>query len=325
MTAASDLPWLHEPIERLNNALAQGRLAHGYLLAGAAGLGKRRIADWFERRLLCRKPAGTNGCGDCRSCHLLDSGTHPDAFLVSRQQDAKDIQVDQIRELSAKLQLSALLGSYRVGRIEPAEAMNRNAANALLKTLEEPPDNVILLLVADHAGRLPATILSRCQNLMIRPPKHVQARDWLSDQCSDHSNDALEIALKAAGGAPLEALRLLNDDDLGFAGQVRDRLDLIARGQPIEPELLEQWAKTPNRTWYWLSYWNRHHLQACLSPAALGDGSPSAHLTHTQAECLAALWQDAIEVQRRMNTHLRQELAIGKWLLQWQRATRAGS
>lgn len=122
--------------------------AHAYLLYGPAGIGKRALAEHWAAQLLCQRPAAAGACGECKACQLLAAGTHPDYFVLEPEEAEKPIRVDQVRDLVGFVVQTAQLGGRKVVLLEPAEAMNVNAANALLKSLEEPSGDTVLLLIS---------------------------------------------------------------------------------------------------------------------------------------------------------------------------------
>jgi DNA polymerase-3 subunit delta' len=214
--------------ERLTGLSADSRLPHAILMGGAAGIGKRRLAHAFAAYLLCQSPQPTSACGACKSCNLLSAGSHPDFMLLTPETDpktektAKFIKVDQVRELVEFAAKSAQLGGYRVVCIEPAHFLNVQAANALLKTLEEPGRQTLIMLVSSQALSLPATIRSRCQQLILPLPAESDALAWLAPQVGDPASAGLLLGL--AGGAPLAALALR--DSLWFGERERLLKDL---------------------------------------------------------------------------------------------------
>jgi len=191
---------------------ALNRLPHSLLFSGSAGLGKNRFAQRFAASLLCATP-GENGapCGQCKSCHLLSVGNHPDFRVTTIEEDATVITVDQVRELISYLSLRPHTSSRRVVILTPAEAMNINAANSLLKVLEEPPADSVLILVSHQPQLLSATIRSRCARFEFRPPSLSVAEDWL--QKEGVKRDVIPDLLAAASGAPLRAAEL---SQMGF-------------------------------------------------------------------------------------------------------------
>ncbi len=198
-------PWQSEVWATLTRSLGEGRLGHAVLIAGTAGLGKRALAEALAARALCQ--AGS-ACGDCPPCHWFAAGNHPDWHVLEPEEDKTSIPVDGVRALSAALELASLAGGRKVALIEPADAMTIAAANSLLKTLEEPPGDCLLILLASAPSRLPATILSRCQMHTLSAPAQTDGRAWLEDEAPGRTWDGL---LRLAGGAPLGAMALAEE------------------------------------------------------------------------------------------------------------------
>lgn len=188
------------------------RFPHALLFSGIVGLGKRMFAERLIHFLLC-KAAGVDGspCGDCRSCMLLAAGSHPDFFCVTPDEVGKPIKVDQVRELNAFLNHTSQFGGLKTVLIDPADRMNSNAANSLLKTLEEPPGDSLLILISAHPAKLPATIRSRCEEIKFRRPDSKEAIAWLSSQVKDADPHLL---LSLCHGAPLHARAYASGDNL---------------------------------------------------------------------------------------------------------------
>ncbi|HLX27101.1 MAG TPA: DNA polymerase III subunit delta' [Casimicrobiaceae bacterium] len=210
--SAAVLPWQRELFASL--LARKSTWPHAMLLSGPAGMGKRTLALALAQALVCESP-GENGaaCGTCASCRYAAAGQHPDLRLVEPIEIDDDevkvvewIAVDRIRALIRWSEITSHRGGAKVALIIPAERMNESAANALLKTLEEPPPATHFILVAHLAGRLPATVASRCQRIIAPRPSAAQARGWLA---SEGVPDA-EALLAQANGAPLRALALAN-------------------------------------------------------------------------------------------------------------------
>ena len=205
------LPW---QLPAAREALAaRASWPHAILLDGPRGIGKRTLASNFARALLCETP-GVDGfaCGTCASCHYVVAGQHPDLqmiepFVVDEDGEVKaqdPIPVDRIRALIEWVQLTSHRGRAKVAVIVPAETMNPAAANALLKTLEEPPPATYLMLVAHQPGRVPATLRSRCRRMPAPWPSTAVAQAWLAQQGVSEPG----FALAQAGGAPISALAM---------------------------------------------------------------------------------------------------------------------
>lgn len=209
-------PWQYDSWQALQGL--RTRLPHALLLKGVQGIGKLDLALNFAQSLLCEQPHGDGmACEECDSCHWFKQGSHPDFRLVQPdalsadeeseekaggKKPSREISVAQIRELSGFATLTAHCGGYRVVLIHPAEAMNNNAANSLLKTLEEPVGNLLFLLVTHKPQQLLPTILSRCLSFAVDTPSREIGAAWLSQQ----GIKGPEYALAQSGFAPLQAL-----------------------------------------------------------------------------------------------------------------------
>ena len=176
-------PWLLDQWPDVYRRHEQGKLPHALMFTGVPGLGKRQFVRFVAESLLCRNCSSTKGaCGACDSCAQLTAGAHPDFSALQPEGASMNIKVDSVRELVNWFQLSAPPGQYRVALIDSADTMNRNAANSLLKTLEEPGERAVLILAADRPGALPATILSRCQTTVLTVRDQQAAQAWLIEQ-----------------------------------------------------------------------------------------------------------------------------------------------
>jgi DNA polymerase-3 subunit delta' len=228
-------PWL-EPAAA--SMLAErARWPHALLVAGPQGLGKRRLALHLARALLCESPRPDgSACASCVGCGLVQRRCHPDLRLIEpltyddegNAVPVDAITVEPIRDLIDFALLSSHRGGAKVAVIAPVDALNAAAANALLKTLEEPPPRTYLLLVSHRPGRLPATIVSRCRRLPVAMPDGAVASAWLAGQ----GVSGPERLLAQAGGAPLLAQTLAD------AGLQRGRdwlLDELARPERLSP------------------------------------------------------------------------------------------
>lgn len=217
MTDLSDtMPWLEEPWRSVQRRLAGGRLPHALLLVGERGVGKRAFAEAAAVLLVCDRPhVNTAGlpvaCGQCKQCDLVAGESHPDIRRY-RPEKSRMVKVDQVRALSAFAVASPQVARHKVAIIDRADQLNINAANALLKTLEEPLADVTLLLLQEHGRPVLPTIRSRCQSLILPLPSEGQAQHWLvsavqaQPEAERPGPEVLAKALTMTGNAPLLAL-----------------------------------------------------------------------------------------------------------------------
>lgn len=247
------LPWQESTLRELLDR--RDTLPHALLLYGRTGIGKVDFARTLAQSLLCESPDRGVACGTCPACKWFADGNHPDyreLFPEALGDDAdesaedadpdarekkksKEIKIEQIRALSDFMTLSTHRDGFRVLLVHPAEAMNLAAANALLKTLEEPPPRTAILLVTDSIGRLLATIKSRCQRVMAPVPSTEEAMAWLTAQGLSEPS----IALAQAGGAPLDAIAFADPEyqrqRIQFIGALADaNADYLATAQAFE-------------------------------------------------------------------------------------------
>src|SRR2546422_4177797 len=150
-------------IERLRAKLQQDRFPHSLIFSGPEGVGKHTCALMIAKALNCTRAATGDFCGECASCRKIDSGTHPDVMTISVEEEATRIKIDQIRDLLVMLNLQPLEGRNKVFIIDPADLLNAEAENALLKGLEEPPENSFFILITVNVHELLLTVRSRCQ------------------------------------------------------------------------------------------------------------------------------------------------------------------
>lgn len=321
-------PWLQPIWDGLVARIDARRFPHALLLAGPPGLGKRELAQALAARLLCPSPLGDGqACGECRACNFARAGTHPDRVQVSFElrDDGKprsEITIDQIRALGARFASRPAFGGWQVVLIDPADAMNSAAANALLKTLEEPSADTVLILVANEPARLPATIRSRCQRIDLRPPEIATARAWLVGQGADAQ--LADEALLLADGNPGAALAMIQSG----AGRVIDGLiadmTAAARGQSLTA-IAARWADQDPE--FLLSMLGRLVVLAGRDDAqtrALPHVAAMAGLTASADFHKLSLWWDHLNLARvRLSTPLRKDLAIIELLDEWRSALTA--
>lgn len=209
-SVAMHYPWQQDQWQQLALQIEQQRLPHALLLTGSKYIGKYQFALSLAQRLLCHAPVGGYSCGQCKSCHLVMSDGHPDNFKIEPEEEGKSIKIDLIRQLGEFVAKTSQQGGWKVIIISPAESMNINASNALLKSLEEPGPKTLLILVCNEPSRLSATIRSRCRMVKFPVPSISKVRPWLAQVAGQ--NEDIEQLLHYSNGCPLLALQLLETD-----------------------------------------------------------------------------------------------------------------
>lgn len=327
--------WHKQDYQKL--AQRAGRLPHALLIKGAAGIGKRAFAAALARGLLCEQAAAPMmACGKCEACHWFDTGNHADFRLLqpevaeaaaedaepSDKKKKRDISVAQVRALEAFIQLSAHRNGAKVVLIQPAEAMNVNAANALLKSLEEPPPETYFVLVSDRPHMLPATIRSRCQQLALRPPSPEEAAEWLAKNGAAQP----QLALAQAGGAPVLAAELDTDEYWASRKQFLDGLSSRA----FDPlALAEKFAAHPiPQLINWLQRWTYDVASLCFQQRVRynPDFEDALTVTANRANALEVLrfHRELVRFQRIVNHPLNARLLIEDLMLRYGRVAHAG-
>jgi DNA polymerase III subunit delta' len=206
-------PWQQKAWQHLLSMKNNSRLPHALLFTGVAGIGKTQFTQSVIHALLCQQFQNDHYCGECHACRLIIGQAHPNVLWIVPEKAGHAIKIDQIRAANEFIQQSAFSGEHKIAVIHPADSMNINAANALLKTLEEPSPASLLILVSDQPQRLPATILSRCQRVTFHLPAKAEALSWLCSQLTIDEAQA-DLLLNLSHGAPLKALQLAKDDVL---------------------------------------------------------------------------------------------------------------
>ena len=306
------------------NTLSQGRrnnhMPHALLLAGPEYCGKYDFARSLAKSLLCenRERDTQVACNNCKSCSLFEAGSHPDYTSVRLAEKKSQIVVDQIRKLNEFVYLSRSYEGSRVVIIEPVERLNINAANSLLKTLEEPPQKTVLILVSSNPSQLIPTIRSRCQVLHLPQPTPLQANEWLSGQTIE--NPAEEL-LAASGGKPMLAKQLDEEERLATRKQLATDILKLLRGSLALANVAKKWEKTPK---FDLLDWQLQWVQAMIRSQYLADGEVedtiSPHLQRLLVQSVQSLWElhdGLVELKSHVHTSLSPLLFTENMLILW--------
>lgn len=226
-------PWLVPYQQQLTTLLQNNQLAHGLLISGPTGIGKSVLANWLAASLLCTEQE--KPCGKCKSCLLRLAGSHSDLLVIDSS--GSSIGVDSVRQLSQFMYGRAQQQLNKVVVLASAEKLTEAAANALLKTLEEPPQNSFLLLQTQAANTLPATLLSRCQRWALSAEFSADTRHWLAL----HSNRAVpDFLLTFCAGGPLKALAMLESGEADQVQLILHNLSQFLAGQLTLQEIVKQ-------------------------------------------------------------------------------------
>jgi len=229
------LPWQADVLKRALALKHQQHLPHAVLIDTASEQDFSAFACYLSMLLLCDKPDNLATCGNCQACEMMQAGTYADYSLVTLEPNEKtkklnkNINIDQIRKLIHEVSLTRQYERLKIAAIYPAEAMNKSSANALLKTLEEPAPQVLLMLLTHNRGRIPVTLRSRCQSWTIDPPARTQALEWLRGQ--GVQDEMATSYLQFAGGDPVLALHLKQHGYASLVSQFKSRFSQFLRSE----------------------------------------------------------------------------------------------
>ena len=329
-------PWHREALGTL--LAERDRLPHALLVHGPSGIGKVDFARALGAAVLCESPRERLACGACPSCHWFSQGNHPDYREVLPEASAEDdeaeeadagraekakslvIKIDQVRAVGDFIALSTHRDGHRVLVLHPAEALQPASANALLKTLEEPPPRTLIVLVSDRPARLLPTLLSRCRRVALHAPPRAPALAWLKEQGVAQP----EAALEAAGGAPLLARDLAQPEE----AELRRRL-VAELSKPGGADAL-QFAGTVDRAnlermLWWLQTWVHDLVRTRMAGDARHHGEHGQALQNrARAADLPALFdleRELIEARRLASHPLNPRLVAEHLLVAYNRAT----
>ncbi len=324
-------PWHEQSWQRFIKVHQSNHLPHALLFSGEEQTGKRAFSDRVIKTLLCEMPelaSGQGACNQCKSCKTYESSANPDYLPIDLLENKQQISVDQIRAMNAFLGLTRSFKGQRVVLIAQAERMNLNAANSLLKSLEEPADNSVILLLTSNASSLLATIKSRCQLLHLPTPDKQQAISWLQCQqkLKTHQQTELEQALEISQSKPLAALNVLSTDNnllQSRADLLKDICEIIQEHVSIT-DVAKKWQKQDTEPLLdWQLGWVQQLLQAHHVDAALIVKENSA-LTTIKENILSvklwALYDHLLRQKQLVHTSVNPQIFLENMLVLWLQA-----
>ncbi len=304
-------------VDMLRQHVANQSQRHAYLITGSPGLGRRSLALAFARSLTCSAPpAPGEFCGECRNCRQMSAMQHPDLTLIEAETEGGTLKVEQIRELRKSVLLAPYQAPYRVVLLLRFQEANPSAANALLKTLEEAPSKVILILTADNTEQLLPTIVSRCEVIRLRPLPIPRVEEFLREKGADAKKAQLLAHL--SGGRPGYALRLLEDDTtLEFRREKMDEFENLLPASRVERfDYADKLAKEKDAfretLLLWLSLWRDVMLQTAGEAETIANidrrsliESLAEKLNLAEAKALLSAAEEGIgQLQRNVNARL---------------------
>jgi len=314
-------PWLQNSWQTWQQQLESLNFASATLLVSSQGLGTFQLAEKFARSLMCTT-SNSEPCGFCHGCDLMRSGNHPDYYVVQPEKEGKAITVEQIRQCNRMAQESSQLSGYRVFIIEPADSMNESAANALLKTLEEPPEKCVFVLIANNANTLLPTIVSRCQQISIPDPQPSMVASWLR---SELNTEVPAYASHINGNAPLKTKEFVQSGDIDQYLSIEQLLLSSIKGDvsaalTCVKKLNESPVVRLTWLWYLMTDAQKIHFGVYKESFTPGCHGLSSLLSYVVIDKQTLALADLLE-QLRHFPGLNSELLITDWIFKFNEET----
>lgn len=316
-------PWLIDHAHNWQKLVAAQRAPHAIMLTGAKGVGKSVLANKMAHIALCENLPEKDVCYDCVGCQLFAAGNHTDFSVV--QAEKSIIKIDQIRSLTKDVVLSSTRNQYRVAVIENVEQMNKASANALLKTLEEPPSGVVLILTTNDFGGILPTIKSRCVKVNLSTPPQNHVLNWIKS-VSDFNEKDIRSSVILANGAPLIARDLLNDNIMPIIEVMLKELFELQNKKSVTSvlEITKRWHSEelyiyfPFIIQYFLSQLRQHHSISTAEGLTPFNGKEIGGAIQKQnSQHIFKFLSDLYLFEKRRVTSLKIELLLEELLISW--------
>lgn len=307
--------WLTPVWSEWKKSLDAERFPNSVIVNAPEGLGVDALISQLTDALMCTNYE-SEACGFCHSCELMKSGSHPDFHVISPEKEGKSITVDQVRASNRWDQESSQLGGLRVILLEPAEAMNESASNALLKTLEEPSSQCIFILSTRNSNRLMPTIISRCQQFNVVSPQLEAGSAWLDGEVG---KAVPPYILALNDNAPLKAKAMFEEGGVEACEKVFDGLVNIVKG--TQPDMLKfstELAKDPlmQLGWLWHLLSDVQKLHFGLANNAITPSATSLREVMSYQSAYTAAHKLLILIEQlKQHPGLNTELLIMNWLI----------
>jgi len=310
-------------VDMLKKHVIHGTTRHAYLFSGPPGLGRRTLALRFAQALNCQTPVSAGiPCGTCRDCKQIEAMQHADLSIVQADSEGGTLKVDQIREVRRSITYKPYQSKYRVALFLRFQEANDNAANALLKTLEEAPSYAVLILTADNPEQLLPTILSRCEVLRLRPLKIEEVKRDLESRGVESGR--AKLIAHISGGRPGYARRLVQDDLLLEKREERlnDLLTLLPASRVEKFKYADQLSKDKDSMrqtiLFWLSYWRDVMLRTAQAASPLVNVDRNVeiediagHMDLSSARRVVSGLEEALEkMERNVNSRMLAEVLL---------------
>ena len=330
-SSAQEFPWHNSTWQQFIKAKAKNQLPHAILLSGEEGIGRFSLAKRMAKSLMCINSSATaeDACNQCISCKTFNSEANPDYTQITLLEDKQQIGVDQIRAVSEFLNYSRSYNTNRVVVLYPAERMNINAANSLLKSLEEPSAHTVIILVTAKLNQLLPTIKSRCQLFTVTSPNKVETIQWLSKYQSkelehDQSKQiSPELLFEITGNKPLNAIKL-GQEQIDNRNQFFSDLSEAIKHKITITEMAKKWDKYDLEI---LLNWQITHIQDTIKSAVGQPLSAENHLLsnhaltqHLSTEEHWLLYQSLIKQKQYIHTSVNSLMFVENMIMLWTRS-----